>query len=234
MRSGNEKVFVYGTLKPNFHFGNLYLTQWEHFPAAIRGKLHMVNNGTYAGLNLDDSGEVYGYVYSVDKRMIEVLDSVEGCPILYRREKTKTIPILEDQSDSHEVWVYEYSRKKEFNDDNEIKHGIFEYLRGVNIQIPLLDIQSNNLYVNAMVGGIPLKIQNPRRTDYRDYDIDPLDVEHPCPSMNASINGDDFQTYRLLNGFDFYDHRVEGIDLLASNGSILTGIPVKEITFHGE
>lgn len=236
MRKGNEKVFVYGTLKPGFHFGNLYLTQWEHSgPEIINGDLHMVNGGTYAGLNLNSTRVLSGYVFYIDQRMLKVLDKVEGCPDFYRRTKTKLLRTGED------VWVYEYVHREEFNEDNYIKHGTFEYAIGLYAQIPLLDLQKYKSfdgptgvmteiipeYIKVMLGGIPLMIQNPINLGYM---TNPLNTVHPCPTYHVKYNDKEFNC-KILNGYEFYNHQTEGFDILTNEG-IITGIPVDEIELY--
>jgi gamma-glutamylcyclotransferase (GGCT)/AIG2-like uncharacterized protein YtfP len=220
MRKGNQKVFVYGTLKPRFHFGNLYLTQWSNYSAAIHGDLYMVNYGTYAGLKPNTSNVVEGNVYELDERMITVLDQVEGCPSLYKRIKIQTLI-------GEEVWTYQYTDQAEFNELNRIVHGKFEYVIGLYEKIVLLEAQNKDL-VKVVLGGRALRIENPLKLGYKN---DPLNVEHPCPTILAKYNGNNFRA-KFLNGFDFYDHEKEGLDLMLPSGEIITGIPMNEIKLY--
>lgn len=228
MRKGNEKVFVYGTLKPGFQFGNLYLSQWEHSgPEMINGDLHMVNCGTYAGLNLDSTNRLSGYVFNVDQRMLKVLDRVEGCPDFYRRAKTKLL------SNGEDVWVYEYTHRDEFNGNNYISHGKFEYVKGLTIQIPLLETQTDSEYVRVMLGGMALDIENPLDCGGNPRLPEAI-IDHPSPKVNVSIKGKKPIEALFLNPFNFYDHEKEGIDLMLPSGEIVTGIPVNEVEFIDE
>lgn len=227
MRSGKEKVFVYGTLKPGFHFGDMYLSQWEcSGQKAIRGSLHMVNCGTYAGLNLNGNDVVYGYIFNVDSRMLKVLDKVEGCPNFYQRKKVTAL------YSGEEVWTYEYVNSEEFEEDNRIEHGTFEYVKGLYDKFALLQPQTGN-HIKAMIGGMPLMIQNPL-TKGGNHRLPGALFKHPAPTVNVSINDGEITEALLLNPFEFYDHATEGIDLMLPSGEILTGIPTDNVIMFDE
>lgn len=93
-------VFVYGTLKN-------YNTPDTHM---VSGKLF--NLGPFPGIRLDGEHKVSGQIALVTDEKLAALDSYEGVPTLYTREKTVAQDI-NDPETAIDVWVYQWAGQTE-------------------------------------------------------------------------------------------------------------------------
>ncbi len=101
-----ERVFVYGTLMSGFENSHLLENQkllgkaFTHYKFTMRARF-------IPFLSRDSSNKkasnIFGEVYEVDEECLKRLDSLEGHPTFYKREK---IYLLMDAGRFEEAWCY--------------------------------------------------------------------------------------------------------------------------------
>ena len=96
-------VFVYGTLKKNQR-ANYMLNDSEYIGEGYIENYVMYNLGAFPGIKFErgDENKVYGEIYKVDSETLERLDSYEGYPSFYGRDKVIVYP----QQIICDVYVY--------------------------------------------------------------------------------------------------------------------------------
>ena len=103
MKTG-DKIFVYGTLRPDARNGKMMTTGAKHVGTDSITGAQLYNLGWFPGVKLDKTDSmVHGDVFEiVDGKLPPRLDSYEGYPSLYSRSQVKT--------DNGELaWVYTYN-----------------------------------------------------------------------------------------------------------------------------
>jgi gamma-glutamylcyclotransferase (GGCT)/AIG2-like uncharacterized protein YtfP len=95
----HDKFFVYGTLKTG-HGANSILQGRAEFIDEDRIEGSLYNMGAFPGFQASGSGMVQGEVWEVtDDKLPTMLDSYEGYPHLYTRERVRT-------EKGYNAWVY--------------------------------------------------------------------------------------------------------------------------------
>ena len=116
-----HRIFVYGTLKKNFH--NHSLLKDSEFLGPAKTKLEeytMVSLGEFPGIVLSGSTSISGEVYLIDDTVFKKLDYLEGYPDFYNRKRI----IVKGKSDLEmSVWIYYLD--KSFLDNPVISDGIW-------------------------------------------------------------------------------------------------------------
>lgn len=119
-----HKVFVYGTLlssasNPAKSFAEATIISKGH----VIGRLYDL--GWYPGyrpearMDLPEPSKVYGELVEVSDGNLEKLDSYEGYPSLYDRQKV----FVHTEDGLEEAWVYVYNHKDDLTQDQIIPSG---------------------------------------------------------------------------------------------------------------
>ena len=103
-----KKIFVYGTLKSRHH--NFRLIKNGIFCGegilSSSNNLRMISLGSFPALipsEKDDSQNITGEIWKVDKPTFKQVDFLEGYPTFYNRKKYN---VFDSSSNEHECWVY--------------------------------------------------------------------------------------------------------------------------------
>jgi len=99
-----EKLFVYGTLKRGFGNNVYHLSDAHYLGAAETGrKYKMLDLGGFPGV-VDGADYIKGELYVVDS--LSSIDTLEGYPNFYGREKTTIWTDTTKGPETHDAWIY--------------------------------------------------------------------------------------------------------------------------------
>lgn len=124
-------LFVYGTLKRGGY--NSYLLKKAKFlgEGETLDKFAMYVNGSGSVpfvIKNEKVSTIKGELYEVDKKTLKEVDSLEGHPFFYKREKVQVR--LKDSGEVVEAWMY-FWRKAKFG---ILKEDGFFNVRGENLR----------------------------------------------------------------------------------------------------
>jgi gamma-glutamylcyclotransferase (GGCT)/AIG2-like uncharacterized protein YtfP len=111
-----KKVFVYGTLKENYHNYKYFLSHTTKVGEAITNNpdYNLYCNGAFPYVVKGGNSRINGEVYEVDDKTFEALDALEGYPHHYNRE---LIPVLMEDGDYEAAWMYIHPRTEYIEED---------------------------------------------------------------------------------------------------------------------
>jgi gamma-glutamylaminecyclotransferase len=115
-----EIVFVYGTLKEGFGNHGLLFRCFKVDNATTCEKYGMYETGIPYVIKQESKTSIKGEVYLVDNETFKSLDSLEGHPVCYYREK---IQVLLDNGRKTTAWIYFYPNPC----GREISDGIYKH-----------------------------------------------------------------------------------------------------------
>jgi gamma-glutamylaminecyclotransferase len=101
-------LFVYGTLKSGFA-NNRFLKGVE-FQKAHAFNLEMYNGTLYPFVKKGE-GLVYGEVYKIDDKRLNVIDHLEGHPDYYKRE---LMEIETEDNKKLKAWIYLFDKASHY------------------------------------------------------------------------------------------------------------------------
>lgn len=106
-------LFVYGTLKKGKIRHEILIEQNAEFvDEAVLEGYDLYDIGYYPGI-VKGKGKVYGEVYKVSDKLIEILDAIEG--VEHNLFKRKILPVeLISQKTKLYVFVYVFQRKTKY------------------------------------------------------------------------------------------------------------------------
>lgn len=109
----NNYLFVYGTLKRGRVRHEILIEENAEFvDEAVLEGYNLYDIGYYPGI-VEGSGKVYGEVYKVSDKLIEILDAIEG--VERNLFKRKILPVeLMSQKTKLYVFVYVFQRKTKY------------------------------------------------------------------------------------------------------------------------
>jgi gamma-glutamylcyclotransferase (GGCT)/AIG2-like uncharacterized protein YtfP len=115
--ANRELVFVYGTLMRGF--GNHRVMRYAQGELQARATVpgELIHLGGYPGFRRAPKGTVHGEIYAVPPSGFGPLDSLEGVPNLYTRER---IQATTEDGQTVECWIYVYAR------DGRYAYGVLE------------------------------------------------------------------------------------------------------------
>jgi gamma-glutamylaminecyclotransferase len=114
-----ETVFVYGTLKEGYGNHGLLHKAIKVSNATTCEKYGMYESGIPYVIKDQSKTTIKGEVYLVDGMTFDVLDSLEGHPVCYKREKIK---VLLDNNKKTTAWIYFYPNQC----GREISDGVYK------------------------------------------------------------------------------------------------------------
>lgn len=99
----NHLLFVYGTLKHDFHNHHLIADQqFVGHGTTIDNHWQMYSLGGFPGVSHGDK-HIVGELWIVDDKVFQRCDMLEGHPHFYRRER---VPVIDSEGEDHLAWMY--------------------------------------------------------------------------------------------------------------------------------
>jgi len=115
-----QTLFVFGTLKRNFHNHHYLETSLFLGTGYTKNKYAMYSKGIPVVFSSNPISHIHGELYEVDPATLKQIDMLEGHPDWYCREQ---VEVMSETNQIITAWLYFYPIKK----GRLIRSGIFEY-----------------------------------------------------------------------------------------------------------
>jgi len=104
-----QTLFVYGTLKRNFHNHHFLKSSQYIGTGYTKNQYAMYTNGIPFVIKGDPVSYIHGELYAVDAVTLKLLDRLEGHPDWYCREQVEIVSV---ENQTITAWLYFYPVKE--------------------------------------------------------------------------------------------------------------------------